>query len=175
MEKIEQKLNLEREITQLNRDRKISIANLETLKEETGLVEKLLARKKKEIEEAEIQLQEVTVDTEQKRLEFLNFKSQEEQKLQDKEKEILKKEQEAEKIIKKEQEVIKKNNELKEELKVKRQLELKLQDDQIKLDIRARELEDREKDIDTQEKLLEAKINAIKQSAMKVINEINEL
>lgn len=175
MDATEEKLKIEKEITDLKRELKIAISQLNDTKKETNDLINLKERNKTLIDEQNAYLKTVMNDISQLKLEWAQEKNKEIEDLENKNKEveeILNRKVELDKQEKAIKDLFQKNTDI---INENRRLELKLVDDNTALNIKEREIEDKKTVFEDEKKAHAEKIDEIKLKAVEIIKEIKNI
>ena len=175
MDTTEEKLKIEKEITDSKRELKIVVSQLNDTKKETNDLINLKERNKNLIDEQNAYLKTVMNDISQLKLEWAQEKNKELEDLENKNKEveeILNRKADLDKQEKAIKDLFQKNTDI---INENRRLELKLVDDNTALNIKEREIEDKKTAFEDEKKAHTEKIDEIKLKAIEIIKEIKNI
>ena len=175
MDTTEEKLKIEKEITDSKRELKIVVSQLNDTKKETNDLINLKERNKTLIDEQNAYLKTVMNDISQLKLEWAQEKNKELEDLENKNKEveeILNRKADLDKQEKAIKDLFQKNTDI---INENRRLELKLVDDNTALNIKEREIEDKKTAFEYEKKKNSEKIDEIKLKAIEIIKEIKNI
>ena len=175
MDTTEEKLKIEKEITDSKRELKIVVSQLNDTKKEANDLINLKERNKNLIDEQNAYLKTVMNDISQLKLEWAQEKNKELEDLENKNKEveeILNRKADLDKQEKAIKDLFQKNTDI---INENRRLELKLVDDNTALNIKEREIEDKKTAFEDEKKAHIEKIDEIKLKAIEIIKEIKNI